>query len=43
MFRNVEVLLTGNPRLEDLVRQWEEILQRTDDPEARRQRDELTA
>ena len=43
MFRNVEVLLSSNPILEGIVRQWDEILEESDDPEARRQRDEVAA
>jgi hypothetical protein len=41
MFRNVEVLLSNNPMMEGILAQWDEILKEADDPEARRQRDEV--
>jgi len=41
MRRSVEVLLSGNRRLEEILRQWEEILEHTDNPEARCHRDEV--
>lgn len=43
MFRDIEVLLDWNPWYEDLLKEWEEILQGNDDAEAQAHRDEVAA